>query len=67
MDVTYLFFVILFSATGMAYFIYGKKQAAFVPLLVGLSLMIYPYLVSSNTALIGLGIVLAAIPYFVRF
>jgi hypothetical protein len=66
MDPTYLFFVILFSAAGMAYFMYGKKQSAFVPLLTGLALMIYPYFVSNNYALVGVGMLLAAIPYFVR-
>jgi len=63
---TYLFFVILFSAAGIAYFMYGKKQSSIVPLLSGLALMIYPYFVSNTLVLIGIGIVLAAIPYFVR-
>jgi len=63
---TYLFFVILFSAAGIAYFMYGKKQSSIVPLLSGLALMIYPYFVSNTLPLIGIGIVLAAIPYFVR-
>ncbi len=67
LDVTYLFFVIVFSAVGLAYFIYGKKQAAFVPLLCGLALMVYPYFVSGTWTLIGIGIVVAAIPYFARF
>lgn len=63
---TYLFFVILFSAAGLAYFMYGKKQSSFVPLFSGLALMIYPYFFSNTFALIGVGIVLAAIPWFVR-
>ena len=66
MDVTFWFFIILFSATGMAYFMYGKKQTALVPLICGLALMIYPYFVSSTLPLIGVGVVLSAIPYFVR-
>jgi hypothetical protein len=66
MDTTYWFFIILFSAAGMAYFMYGKKQSALVPLICGLALMIYPYFVSSTLPLIGIGAVLAAIPYFVR-
>jgi hypothetical protein len=50
----------------MAYFMYGKKQSALVPLICGLVLMIYPYFVSSTLPLIGIGVVLSAIPYFVR-
>jgi hypothetical protein len=65
-DTTYLFFIIFFSAVGMAYFMYGKKQSALVPLICGLVLMIYPYFVSSTLPLLGIGIVLSAIPYFVR-
>jgi len=66
MSAGYLFLIILFSAAGMAYFMYGKKQAAFVPLLCGLALMIYPYFVSSTLPLVAIGGVLVAIPYFVR-
>jgi hypothetical protein len=66
MDPTYLFFVIVFSAAGLGYFMYGKKQAAVVPMLTGLALMIYPYFVSNNYVLVGIGLLLGAIPYFVR-
>lgn len=66
MDTTYLFLVILFSAAGMAFFMYGKKQLAFVPLLCGLALMIYPYFVSGTWPLIGIGATLVAVPYFAR-
>jgi hypothetical protein len=65
-DTTYLFFVILFSAVGMAYFVYGKKQSTLIPLICGLLLMIYPYFVSNTLPMVGIGAVLAAIPYFVR-
>ena len=65
-DTTYLFFVIFFSAVGMAYFVYGKKQSALIPLICGLLLMIYPYFVSDTLPMVGVGAVLSAIPYFVR-
>jgi hypothetical protein len=66
MDTSYLFLVILFSAVGMAFFMYGKKQLSFVPLLCGVALMVYPYFVSSTLALVGIGATLIAIPWFVR-
>jgi len=65
-DTTYLFFIIFFSAVGIAYFMYGKKQSSLVPMICGLVLMFYPYFVSSTLPLIGIGVVLLAIPYFVR-
>ena len=58
---------LLFSAIGMGFFMYGKKQKALVPLACGLVLMIYPYFISNAIVLVILGLVLMAIPYFVRF
>jgi len=37
-----------------------------VPLVTGLALMIFPYFVSNTILLVTLGILLIAIPYFVR-
>jgi predicted membrane protein len=61
-----LFWGMIFGAIGVGFFVYGKKQAAFVPLLCGLALMIFPYFVSNTYVLVAVGIVLIAIPYFAR-
>ena len=37
-----------------------------MPLICGIALMVYPYFVSSNALLVAIGVVLIAIPYFVR-
>jgi len=66
LDTGFLFLAIVFSAAGMAYFMYGRKQSALVPLLCGVSLMVYPYFVSSTLWLVAIGALLSAIPYFVR-
>jgi hypothetical protein len=57
---------LLFGSIGLGYFIYGKKQKAVVPLVCGLALMVFPYFVSNALLLVGIGVVLAAIPYFLR-
>ncbi len=57
---------LLFSAVGVGYFIYGKRQRATVPLVCGLVLMIFPYFVSSTVLLLIIGVVLLALPYVVR-
>jgi hypothetical protein len=57
---------LLFGSIGLGYFLYGKKQKAVVPLVCGVSLMIYPYFVPNPMLLVGIGVVLAAIPYFLR-
>ncbi|MCP3126945.1 hypothetical protein [Shewanella sp. KJ2020] len=56
----------VFSLFGLGFFTYGKRQAAPIPLAVGLTLMIYPYFVSNLALLIAIGIALIALPYFIR-
>jgi hypothetical protein len=46
--------------------VYGKRQRRGVPLACGLGLMIFPYLVSNTILLVLIGLVLAALPYFLR-
>jgi hypothetical protein len=57
---------LLFGSIGLGYFIYGKKQRASVPLICGLALMLFPYFVSNIMLLVGVGVLLAIIPYFLR-
>jgi len=57
---------LLFSSIGLGFFLYGKKQRAVVPLVCGLVLMIYPYFIANVFALVVIGIVLTAVPYFWR-
>lgn len=57
---------LLFGSIGLGYFIYGRKQSAPVPLLCGLALMIFPYFVSNIPLLVGVGVLLVAVPYFFR-
>lgn len=57
---------VVFSSIGLGFFIYGKKQQKLVPLLCGLVLMVYPYFVPATLPLVAIGVVLSAIPYFVR-
>jgi hypothetical protein len=57
---------LLFSSIGLGYFIYGKKQKAVVPLVCGVALMVFPYFVPNALLLVGIGVVLAAVPCFLR-
>jgi hypothetical protein len=56
----------LFGSVGLGLFVYGKKQKAVVPLVCGLALMVFPYLISNTILLVAVGVALVAIPYFVR-
>jgi len=57
---------LLFGSIGLGFFLYGKKQRAVVPLVCGLALMVFPYFVSNVVLLVCIGVVLMAVPYFLR-
>lgn len=56
----------LFSSIGLGYFLYGRKQRAIVPLLCGVVLMGYSYFVPNVPLLVGIGVLITVIPYFLR-
>ena len=66
MDTSSLLWGLLFGSLGAGYFVYGKKQGAIVPLISGVALCVFPYFVTNSWLMVLIGVVLAAIPYFVR-
>lgn len=66
MSTSLLFLGLLFGSVGFGYFLYGKRQAAVVPMVCGIALMVFPYFVSNVLILAVIGIALAALPYFYR-
>jgi hypothetical protein len=58
---------ILTGAVGVGYFIYGKRQTKFAPLLAGMALCVYPYFVDSILWLCVIGAVLLAAPFLIDF
>jgi predicted membrane protein len=63
---SWLLWGLLFGSIGMGFFAYGKRQRAVVPLVCGLGLMVFPYFVSNTILVVVIGVVLIAIPYFIR-
>lgn len=57
---------VLFGGIGIGYFMYGRKQKAIVPLCIGLSLFIFPYFMTSVAMLLVVGVILVAVPYFIK-
>ncbi|MFV1958796.1 MAG: hypothetical protein ACC662_05215 [Planctomycetota bacterium] len=62
-----LVFGLVFGSIGLAFFVYGKKQQAVVPLCAGVALMAIPYFVPNPYVLAAAGVALIALPYFVRW
>lgn len=49
---------ILFGGIGLVACVYGKKQENFKAFVIGILLMVYPYLVQNSIALFAIGTVL---------
>jgi hypothetical protein len=57
---------VLFGSIGLAYFTYGRRQQKMVPLFSGVGLIAITFFVGNVYLLVGLGVVLMALPYFIR-
>ena len=57
---------LLFGSIGFGFFLYGKKQKAVVPLITGIVLCVVPYFIANVYVLVTVGVILVAIPFFVR-
>jgi len=66
MDVAQLYWGLLFGSIGFGFFLYGKRKKRIVALVSGLSLMAYPYFVSNTLIMVGIGVTVTAIPFFIR-
>jgi hypothetical protein len=66
MSLTTLFAGILFGAIGFSAFLYGKKQAAWKPMVLGAVLMAYPYFISDTLAQYIVGILLTIALFIFR-
>lgn len=65
-DTSTLLWGVVFGSIGLGFFIYGRKQQAVVPLVVGIALFVVPYVIPSLYLLLLVGVILVALPYFVR-
>jgi len=61
-----LFWGIILGSIGMGYFVYGKKQGTFLPLLCGLGLMVLPYVFTNLSLLLVVSLVLVVLPFVLR-
>ena len=52
---------------GMAYFVYGKRQAKFAPMISGVLLCVYPYFINSLVWLCVAGAALLVVPFVTDF
>ena len=65
-SIAVLLWGLLFGSIGFGFFLYGKKQKAVLPLITGIALCVVPYFIANVYALVMVGVILMAIPFFVR-
>ena len=61
-----LFLNLMLGLVGSAYLLYGRKQAAGLPMLCGLLIMVEPYVVPGFIGQLLVSILLAALPFLRR-
>ena len=57
---------LVFGSIGFIAFIYGKRMNLWKPMFLGIALMIYPYFISNDIALIAIGAIGTASLFFLR-
>ena len=57
---------LIFSSIGLGYFIYGRKRPNPVARISGIALMIYPYFIANNYAVLAIGVALMLLPKFIE-
>jgi hypothetical protein len=62
-----LFVAIIMGAIGTGYFIYGKRQSQFMPMISGAALCVYPYFVSNVLVSLIVGGMLLLAPFIWKF
>jgi len=62
-----LFIGMIAGAIGTGYFVYGKRQQKFVPMLSGVALGVYPFFTDNPVLLLLIGAALMATPFLIDF
>jgi hypothetical protein len=64
-DPTWLFLSLITSGIGFVLFTYGRKQSRWPLIVGGLLFMAYPYLATTTASLVGVGVVLGLVVWYV--
>jgi hypothetical protein len=66
MNTSILMWGVIFGSIGFGFFLYGKKQKVFIPIISGVGLMVIPYLISNVLPLVSAAVVLMILPFVVK-
>jgi hypothetical protein len=56
----------VFGSIGFVAFIYGKRMNLWKPMFLGIALMVYPYFISNDLAVIAIGAIGTGCLFFLR-
>jgi len=65
MDATLFILSFIFGVIGMAMLAYGKRNQHIVCISAGLALMVFPYFIPSAIAVLIVGSLITAAPYYI--
>ncbi|MDX1757102.1 MAG: hypothetical protein R3175_13655 [Marinobacter sp.] len=65
METATLVWGLIFSAIGIGYFIYGRRQSNLAVRWCGLALILFPYLVTNPLVMVAIGVALMLAPRYI--
>ncbi|SYZ72576.1 conserved hypothetical protein [Candidatus Zixiibacteriota bacterium] len=66
MSGTTLFMGLVIGSVGAGYFIYGKKQRRWIPMVAGIGLFVMPYLPLGTGLTVAISLILCIIPFLIK-
>ena len=66
MTLSWMLWSMLFGSAGLGFLVYGTRQKAIVPLVTGVTLMLYSFFVTNIYLLVGIGVALVLTPRYVK-
>ncbi|MBZ5640824.1 MAG: amino acid transport protein [Acidobacteriia bacterium] len=64
LDPAWLFLSLITGAIGLALFVYGKRNARWPQIVIGLLFMVYPYFTTSISSLVIVGVFLSGVLWY---
>jgi 4-hydroxybenzoate polyprenyltransferase len=64
LDPAWLFLSLITGAIGLALFVYGKRNARWPQIVIGLLFMVYPYFTTSISSLVLVGVFLSGVLWY---
>jgi hypothetical protein len=65
-DLLWMAASLVIGSAGLGMFLYGKRRSEFVMMIAGVVMMVFPYFVSNTIAMIGIGVAIGGLVWYMR-